>query len=119
VTLKFRLSLWTWVCVFLAAACGSDSSASGESIYQLEGTVVDELTNDALSDAQVEFLGDTLAYDDDTTSNDGAFSLSVTSDVKLGELRVSKDAYVTYNGSVYFDTPKRIVRIRLRKAAGS
>jgi hypothetical protein len=97
----------------LAVGCGEEENPNVDT-YELSGYVRDTLDNRAISGATVTFRSDTLRMADARTDGEGLYEMVVETDVAFGQVRAEAAGFQGAEASVFFDTPRRRVDIRLR-----
>ena len=110
----------------LALVLGSPALGScvGESTleaYELSGHVTSLLegsdSGDAVPNARVTFVSDTLLVEETTADGAGRYRMRIVTDHPFGQVRAEAEGFLPHEETVYFDTPQRRVDVALRRQA--
>jgi len=120
--MRHRVARWVPGLVAVAlsalgfAGCGTEEDPNLDH-FELSGLVHDDLDGHAVRGVTVTFRSDTLRMADATTDGDGHYEMVVETDVKFGQVRAERAGYEPAEASVFFDTDRRRIDLRLRPAA--
>ena len=95
----------------VASACGDDPTLVDR---ELSGTVFDRDSGGTLEDARVVFTSETLITAETQTGGDGRYELEVATTAPFGQVRAEKTGFEPAEATVFFDTPSRVIDLRLR-----
>ncbi len=100
------------VCALLAlSAC---ESATATDRFELSGYVQDQTSGRGVGGARVQFVSDTLFEAETQTNGDGFYEMVVETDRPFGQVQATADGYDPEDATVFFDTNRRRLDIRLR-----
>lgn len=100
----------------LLALSGAACEESLTERYRVSGYVRDLATGEGIGGVDVTFTSDTLRTGNTRTSGNGAYAITVRSDVPFGQVRATRDGYIPDERTVYFDASDRRVDLGLREA---
>ena len=99
----------------LAGGCGEEENPNVDR-FELSGYVRDTFDDNPIGGATVTFRSDTLRMADATTDDEGLYEMVVETDVAFGQVRAEAAGFQGAEASVFFDSPRRRIDLRLRPA---
>jgi len=104
-----------WVPLLLLGAIGCSGQDGPTDVYELYGRVVEDVDGRPVEGASVTFVSDTLYRSSTSTDSDGDYGMTVETDVPFGQVQAAKDGYVPVEKTVYFDSARRRIDLRMRR----